>query len=634
MRPYCETDTECHPNFWLWKFYLPMGPMRGFMLHDGKQQFTHQEFADIQQIVSQFTLVSYNGANYDDPMWRLAMAGADTLLLKKANDAIIVGGLKRWQFNDAFPMALREFPGMDHIDIMEVAPGVRIGLKTYMARMHSPTIQDLPYPPDALLTVPQMLETDAYCGNDLRGTRQLREIVQPRIALREKLTERYGVDMRSKSDAQMSESLIAARLGYRPRVPFIVSGHSFKLTPAPWLQFVSPQLRDVFELCKRVDFVWSNNDDGEEYLDAEGAKIKTGVNMPPELKKLKITIGTSTYKFGIGGIHSTESAQSYYSIPGVQTLCDHDVQSYYPSLAILMGLLPAEFRQIYIDVYNERQENKRLTGELKTALKHFAGNPALLAQLEEATTIADGLKIVLNGAYGKLWSKYSFLCAPEAGIAITLNGQLSFLMLIERLEMGGIKVISANTDGIVLCIPAGLEAYRDSTIAWFEGVTGLLTEATEYTSVHSRDVNSYVAVMPDGKVKRKGVFSKSGVLASMQGVHPDRDISKEAAVAYMTNRTPIADTVRACSDLRMFILAKSVKGGGQWRGQHLGKTVRWYYSTTGEPIRYISNGNKVAGSDGAQPVQTLPGALPVDIDYAQYEAFAVKLLEVAGVKYV
>ena len=84
----------------------------------------------------------------------------------------------------------------------------------------------------------------------------------------------------------------------------------------------------------------------------------------------------------------------------------------------------------------------------------------------------------------------------------------------------------------------------------------------------------------------------------------------------------------------MFILAKSVKGGGQWRGQHLGKTVRWYYSTTGEPIRYISNGHKVAGSDGSQPVQTLPVALPADIDYAQYEAFAVKLLEVAGVKYV
>ena len=600
--------------------------MVGFTISEFYPQFTQLERAQIEWFIASFTLVGFNSMAYDIPMLKLALAGANNALLKAANDAIILQGVKHWQFKDVFPMALRTIENLDHIDIMEVVPGVRIGLKTYMARMHSRTIQDLPYSPDAHLSPLEMHNTNLYCGNDLRGTRELREVVAKRLVLREKLSAQYGVDMRSKSDAQMSESLIAARLGYRPDVPYIPSGHSFRFTPAPWLHFVTPYLRDIFGLCKSVVFSWSRNDDGEEYFDSDGKKIKTGVSMPQELAKLRVTIGTTVYKFGIGGLHSTESAQSYYTIAGVQSLSDHDVGSYYPSLAILLGLLPASFRQIYIDVYNERQQNKALTAKLK-------GDPALTAQLAEATTIADGLKIVLNGAYGKFWSKYSFLCAPDAGVNITINGQLSFLMLIERLELGGVKVISANTDGIVLCTPAGLESYRDGTLQWFESITGLTTEETKYTSIHSRDVNSYVAVKPDGSVKRKGVFSESGILASMQGVHPDRDISKDAAVAYLTKRTPIADTVRACTDLRQFILAKSVKGGGNWRGQHLGKTVRWYYSTTGEPIRYISNGNKVAGSDGAQPIQTLPDTLPVDIDYAKYEEFAIKLLKDAGVKY-
>lgn len=204
-------------------------------------------------------------------------------------------------------------------------------------------------------------------------------------------------------------------------------------------------------------------------------------------------------------------------------------------------------------------------------------------------------------------------------------------MLIERLELGGVSVVSANTDGIVLLTPAGLEWYRDNTIAWWEKTTGLTTEATFYRSIHSRDVNSYIAVKPDGTAKRKGCFSESGILASMQGVHPDRDIAKEAVIAYVTKGIPVEQTIRECRDIKLFILAKSVKGGGQWRGGFLGKTVRWYYSTAGESIHYISNGNKVASSDGAVPVQVLPEVFPADIDYAQYEKYAHELMQRAGI---
>ena len=649
-RPYCEFDTECARNYWLLKFYPPIGRMQSFTLHPWKPQFTPDELWRLGLIFQNFTIVGFNSDNYDMPMIRYALTGCGVEALKQLNDALIpppgTSPLRRWDVRKQYPQV--DIPGLDHIDIMEVVPGVRIGLKTYMARMHSDTIQDLPFDPAAELDDATQAITDDYCGNDLRGTRQLREQVKSRLALREKLTDKLNseldarrqrgeyidiakVDLRSKSDAQMSEAIITAKLGYRPDVPYIPTGYTFRLTPAPWLQFVTQQMHDVLELCKSVTFLWSRNDEGEFFYDTDGKKVKTGVNMPAELKKLRITIGNTVYKFGIGGLHSQESALTMYSGPH-GNLVDRDVGSFYPSLAILMRLFNDVLMPIYEEIYNERMGGKAKIAQAKA---DFKANPiaTFAAILDEVETLTGGFKIVLNGGYGKLWSKYSFLLDPNAGIAITINGQLSLLMLIERLHVGGVSVVSANTDGIICFVPAGLEWYYLSTVAWWEQATGLTTDETPYRSIHMRDVNSYVAITPDGEVKRKGVFSESGINASMQGVHPDRDIAKDAAVAFLVHGTPIADTIKACTDIRKFVLSRKVKGSGQWRGHYLGGTVRWYYSTTGEPITYVSNGNKVAGSDGAFPIQKLPDYMPADVDYAKYIEYAEELLRVAGVKY-
>ena len=47
---------------------------------------------------------------------------------------------------------------------------------------------------------------------------------------------------------------------------------------------------------------------------------------------------------------------------------------------------------------------------------------------------------------------------------VTIGGQLSLLMLIERMELAGIRVISANTDGVELSIPFGREWMADLVI--------------------------------------------------------------------------------------------------------------------------------------------------------------------------
>ena len=96
----------------------------------------------------------------------------------------------------------------------------------------------------------------------------------------------------------------------------------------------------------------------------------------------------------------------------------------------------------------------------------------------------------------------------------------------------------------------------------------------------------------------------------------------------------------ACTDVRRFVTVRSVKGGAvTYVNEYLGRAARWYYALpdpdelVGEPcIRYRTNGNLVARSEGAKPLMELPDALPVDIDTAWYVSESYAMLRSMGVK--
>lgn len=55
--------------------------------------------------------------------------------------------------------------------------------------------------------------------------------------------------------------------------------------------------------------------------------------------------------------------------------------------------------------------------------------------------------------YGAFRDSNDFLYDPYCTYRTTINLQLCLIMLIEELELNGINVVSANTDGIVCKIP-------------------------------------------------------------------------------------------------------------------------------------------------------------------------------------
>lgn len=661
-------DTECFPNYWLLKFKLETGLIFSFALQDG-QRFTLDQKRSILRIFDLFTTVSFNGNYYDVPMICAALNDFDPVALKMLNDKIIVEGAKPWELN------LPEWKPADHIDVMEVAPGAG-GLKQYAARIHSKTIQDLPYDPGTFLTPEQIVEVDLYCGNDLTILEDLFVALYPQLQQREALGARYGLDLRSKSDAQLAETVLKRRCeeaaGRRIFKPDIDWYMRFNYRVPDYIGYTFPQLQRALEIVRRATFAIRP----PASMRLEGFDVGKCIAMPPELEGLEIKINNTTYKLGIGGLHSQEKVAVHISDEHC-VLHDNDVAAYYPSLILNSGSWPPAMGETFLREYGaikaERLSAKELEGKLKKA------GDTSSPQYVEAHVGNEGGKIMINGTFGKTGSPYSVLFAPEMLIQTTITGQLSLLMLIDWHEYYGIPIVSANTDGIVVKCPRDkLETSRALIAAWQER-TGLEMETVEYRAIYSRDVNNYFAIKADGSVKRKGEYSKAGLIEKK---NPDVEICSDAVAEFLSKGTPIASTILNCTDIRKFVTIQKVNGGGvkmwghgprkddkvrdmipvlelngwtkegrKWRKgeivtdpttaykscflpqrpEYLGKVVRWYYGTQSPgPIVYASNGNTVSLSYGARPCMTLPDTFPSDIDYEWYIRKADDILHDIG----
>lgn len=606
-RPIVIADTECFRDYWSIGFKSPeSGRTRIFEYYDGHPL----DKRAISSIFRKSTVITFNGIKYDLPMILYAMTGATTEELKEASDELIQYGTPHWVFMERHNLSMPDF--IDHIDLMSVSPGnpQMPSLKIYAGRLHSRKMQELPIEHDASIGPVERQVLQAYNVNDLDVTIDLYNDLRPQFELRTLMSKEYGVDLRSKSDAQIAEAVIKHEIerltGTRLYKPEIRAG-SFQYKVPPFIEFQTPALQAVLDEIRTLKFG----------IDHGGIVL-----MPDYLKDLKITVGESVYRMGIGGLHSSETRVSHYSDDEF-VLLDRDVTSFYPMIKIVLGLYPKQIGAAYLKVYKSIFDRR-------IAAKR-AGNK----------NVAETLKIVLNGAYGKLGSPYSVLYAPELMIQVTLTGQLAILMLIEQMELRGMSVISANTDGFVTKVPRDRRWQFNATCFDWELQTGFNLEETEYRSLHSRDVNNYTSIAVEKgkpKVKVKGAFASSGPGlpgAAGQKKNPNMDICTDAVVAYLKDGVPIEETIEWCTDPRKFLTVRRVTGGAMKDDEPIGKALRWYYSKDVQGgFVYAKNGNAVPESIGARLMMELKDRVPADLDFDYYIREAYAILQDLGVEVI
>ena len=255
-----------------------------------------------------------------------------------------------------------------------------------------------------------------------------------------------------------------------------------------------------------------------------------------EAATLNVNYKGFQFDFGTGGIHGSIESQVVEAEEGY-IIKDADVTSLYPNIAIRNRVYPEhltdKFCDIYSDLFDQRQREPK--GTSKNAM----------------------LKLALNGVYGDSNNQYSPFFDPKYTMTITINGQLSLCMLAERLldQIEGITIIQINTDGVTVKIPKDkLELYNSICKEW-EAITKLTLEFVDYSKMIIRDVNNYIAVYTNGKVKRKGAYQYEGL-----GWHQNQGglVIPMAAEASMLKGIPVEEFVKNHKNKWDFMLRTKV----------------------------------------------------------------------------
>lgn len=417
-----------------------------------------------------------------------------------------------------------------------------------------------------------------YNDNDVYIVAELIRMNQEEVLLRYRISEEYNVDVFSASRSTIADKVIvklySKYTGLHPKAFIDTKTIRRKILVSEILSdkiaFSTPELNDILS--------------GIRSLTLRGEK--------GEFDREFTFMGT-LYTIATGGLHSNEIPAVYVE-DDEHIIVDRDVASYYPNMIRSLKvcqkhLIPKAWFRIADTIVDERLEHKHLAKDKSLDDK----------ERDKHATAAACLKIVANaGIFGKMGSEKSFLCDKKAMYQVTINGQLFLLMLIEKLELAGIHVISANTDGIVTIVPRELEQTADDICHWWEKHLGLELEFTYYTKYVTEGVNSYLTIKRGGSSKFKGRMNPKMFLEDLSKGYNSPIVAK-CVTEYFINGTPVMETLRNAKSILDFCRTQNVNHkyrlefthvvDGKIRTDVVQRNTRFYISSTGGTLMKVES---------------------------------------------
>lgn len=417
-----------------------------------------------------------------------------------------------------------------------------------------------------------------YNDNDVYIVAELIRMNQEEVLLRYRISEEYKVDVYSASRSTIADKVIVKLYskftGLHPKAFIDTKTIRRKILVSEILSdkiaFSTPELNDILSDIRSLTLKGEKGEFDREFT----------------------FMGTS-YTIATGGLHSNEIPAVYVENSD-SIIVDRDVASYYPNMIRSLKvcqkhLIPKAWFRIADTIVDERLEHK-----------HLAKDKSLdVMERDKHATAAACLKIVANaGIFGKMGSEKSFLCDKKAMYQVTINGQLFLLMLIEKLELAGIHVISANTDGIVTIVPRELEQTADDICHWWEKHLGLELEFTYYTKYVTEGVNSYLTVKRGGSSKFKGRMNPKMFLEDLSKGYNSPIVAK-CVTEYFINGTPVMETLRNAKSILDFCRTQNVNHkyrlefthvvDGKIRTDMVQRNTRFYISSMGGTLMKVES---------------------------------------------
>lgn len=557
-------DIETYPNCFTFATVYSNGKgMRAFEISDRKNEV--EELLDFFRKVkgAGHRFVGFNNNGFDYPVIHYILQkarkvhGTEKKLKVTAKELYdvamkLINSGKENKFGSAIKEKDVIIPQVDLFKVHHFDNKARAtSLKMLEYNMRSNDIEDLPFPVGMTLNDEQKDTLIKYNKHDVSETLKFYWYSFENLKLRKDLTEQFGFDCTNFNDTKIGKELFIRTLEKEaPGCCYTKSefGREVRQTKRdkivikdclfPYIQFDRPEFQAVYkwfqnqvitetkgvfsdllehelgDVAKYAEMVVKKkklsdpvDKKNKRYVPSEDVIEKLRKEYPlgwleeKELKSpkgaksyywcwnvaetLNVLINGFRYDYGVGGIHgATQGTIRSTDSRKIRTL---DVASYYPNMAIANEIYPKHLGKTFCKVYADLYEQRKATP------KGSAANAAL--------------KLALNGVYGDSNNEFSPLLDPAYTMSITIGGQLSLCMLMEKLiDHCNARIIMCNTDGFEYVIDVDKFEEADKWVKWWEDLTKLQMEGDTYKQMFIRDVNNYISITESGKVKLKGAY--------------------------------------------------------------------------------------------------------------------------------
>lgn len=354
------------------------------------------------------------------------------------------------------------------------------GLKSVAINLRWYRIQELPIPANTIIRKDQIEDIRDYNFNDILITRALIRDQSSELEIRDIGSVEFEIDLRNLSRSSIGKALVTK---YYSEITGIAKKDFINLKTNRYML----RVKDLID--PKISF--KTKQFNNLFADVVNSIIRVTSDKEKAEWGFELLYNGTKYVMAKGGLHSKDNP-SVHNIVGKENMImrDADVTSYYPKGILNLRIAPkhleaAVFLAIVDYVMTKRVQAK---AEIAEAAKT---DPVRSAMLKKKAEI---YKIAINRMYGAFKDAYDYLYDPLCTYKTTVNLQLYLLILIESLEIEGIHVISANTDGIVCLFDKALEHKYKETCAYWEKAFQFELEYTDYEKYVRNNVNSYIAI--------------------------------------------------------------------------------------------------------------------------------------------
>jgi len=444
-----------------------------FVVHDLRNDF--DEFIDFleQNVKNKEWHISYNGLAFDGQITQYIIDNHylwDNL--KGCEIANIIYKYAQYCINKSNNKEFMDYPiwkmKVGQIDLFKLHhwdnPAKRSSLKWIQYSMDWQNILEMPIDHTAEIKTLEEIDTIIeYNVNDVQSTKEVFNRSKSLIKLRKELTDTYNINLYSASEPRISKELFGYYLSEKLNIPkrdlrqmrthrTVIKVSDILL---PYITFTSQEFKTLHDRFKS--------------LEIDATNLKGSFKYHIDYKSVKT-------HFGLGGAHGAASKGVYESSDDM-LIMSSDVTSFYPNLAIKNKWSPEHFPvDQFCDQYEWFFEERK--------------------KIPKSNPMNYVYKIILNSTFGLSNDVNSFFYDPELCMKITINGQLTLMMLYEQImeRIPDAVALLQNTDGVETIIPREhYDLYMQICEEW-EEKTNLNLEHDEYQKLVLSDVNNYIGV--------------------------------------------------------------------------------------------------------------------------------------------